>query len=726
MNFLCDRCKQKYHVADEKVRGRAVTRFKCKKCDHVIELRLTGTDGMPANALPDDGSVDESPASIPPPPPAGTRPTSTGLPTRSTGSALPSATRPPTSSGLPAPARAPTGTALPAARPPTSTGLPTRTATGPIPTRPATTTGSLPAVGAATRTGANATLPTRGAGPPAPPASAAQRPATSTGLPAASRPGAPRPGTAAGLSASAARSATPAPSSLRSGLAGKSAAEPASRSTAASALLNAAETGWYAGVRDLPVGPLTRSELAIRIEAGDITPDSLVWREGLDDWRPLRAVEELSDVVHAAAQKMSHGLLGTMGRREAPQPSKVVPIAQGRATKGEEAFEEDEPTRMTALSELIHTAEQRGLVSPASSSAPLSSSTSSTGPGRISAVPSAPSKPVAATVAPATPEAPVAKPAPAATPAPTAASAKYELGPVAAPAATTAAEKSIPVVATPAVATPAPASNRPGGLPVGVWIMMAGVLVAGVAFGLLLRPGATPATAPTPAAPTEPAHVASATPTPTGRQVGTEIQLPAEPAPPAVVTPPPTPAPVVAAVTPPVAAEPGRRTGTAPVAPATTATSGARVAGPATGATSRSGLSAAQLAALNAQLGTQGGVAQSTGPSTTTLRNTPQTEDSNGGLTGEQRAGQVIATLRRANVVDSCWTAAQRRNPAHPAESIRLSIDVAPTGRATGIRVSGAQDPDLVNCIQTRARAQPYGAGGSVSAEVAFNLVAGQ
>ena len=39
MNFVCDQCKQKYHVADEKIRGRAVTRFRCKKCDNVIELR---------------------------------------------------------------------------------------------------------------------------------------------------------------------------------------------------------------------------------------------------------------------------------------------------------------------------------------------------------------------------------------------------------------------------------------------------------------------------------------------------------------------------------------------------------------------------------------------------------------------------------------------------------------------------------------------------------------
>ena len=40
MNFICEKCKQKYHVADEKLQGRAVTRFRGKKCDHIIELEV--------------------------------------------------------------------------------------------------------------------------------------------------------------------------------------------------------------------------------------------------------------------------------------------------------------------------------------------------------------------------------------------------------------------------------------------------------------------------------------------------------------------------------------------------------------------------------------------------------------------------------------------------------------------------------------------------------------
>ena len=155
-------------------------------------------------------------------------------------------------------------------------------------------------------------------------------------------------------------------SPLRSGLAGRTDGPQRSISSA-SALLNAAETGWYAGVRDLPVGPLTRNELSAKIEAGDITSESLVWREGLDDWRPLRTVAELSDLVRHAAQRMSDGLLGNMGRREPPVSSsaKVVPIAQGRpigraeppSSADDEGFNDDEPTRMTSLADLVSKAE---------------------------------------------------------------------------------------------------------------------------------------------------------------------------------------------------------------------------------------------------------------------------------------------------------------------------------------------------------------------------------
>ncbi len=62
MNFLCEKCKQKYHVADEKLAGRAVTRFRCKKCDNVIELHAPTSQPAPAEAAPSHSPVVQRPA----------------------------------------------------------------------------------------------------------------------------------------------------------------------------------------------------------------------------------------------------------------------------------------------------------------------------------------------------------------------------------------------------------------------------------------------------------------------------------------------------------------------------------------------------------------------------------------------------------------------------------------------------------------------------------------
>jgi hypothetical protein len=66
-----------------------------------------------------------------------------------------------------------------------------------------------------------------------------------------------------------------------------------------------------------------------------------------------------------------------------------------------------------------------------------------------------------------------------------------------------------------------------------------------------------------------------------------------------------------------------------------------------------------------------------------------------------------------------------RRNPAHTPESIQVAIDVAPNGRASHVTVTGARDPDLANCIQSRIRSQIYPPGGAVSTRASYNLAPG-
>lgn len=58
--------------------------------------------------------------------------------------------------------------------------------------------------------------------------------------------------------------------------------------------------GWYAGIDGTPTGPMSAEELAKKVEAGAITRESLVWREGLDEWKPFRSFPELAELTAEA------------------------------------------------------------------------------------------------------------------------------------------------------------------------------------------------------------------------------------------------------------------------------------------------------------------------------------------------------------------------------------------------------------------------------------------
>ena len=75
---------------------------------------------------------------------------------------------------------------------------------------------------------------------------------------------------------------------------------------------------WHVAINDVPVGPMRREEVAKKIAAGAVTPDSLTWREGFDDWRPLRDVAELAALLRKAAPPPPAG---------APIPRGAIPAA---------------------------------------------------------------------------------------------------------------------------------------------------------------------------------------------------------------------------------------------------------------------------------------------------------------------------------------------------------------------------------------------------------------
>jgi predicted Zn finger-like uncharacterized protein len=68
VKFLCDQCKTKYQIADEKAVGKTL-RMKCRKCGHLIEVRAAtvATQSTPPPAPP---GKTPSPAGVAPRPPA--------------------------------------------------------------------------------------------------------------------------------------------------------------------------------------------------------------------------------------------------------------------------------------------------------------------------------------------------------------------------------------------------------------------------------------------------------------------------------------------------------------------------------------------------------------------------------------------------------------------------------------------------------------------------------
>jgi hypothetical protein len=57
---------------------------------------------------------------------------------------------------------------------------------------------------------------------------------------------------------------------------------------------------WFVGIAGIPTGPLRVSTIGERAAAGEVDGDSLVWREGISEWRPLKTFPDLLAVVTAA------------------------------------------------------------------------------------------------------------------------------------------------------------------------------------------------------------------------------------------------------------------------------------------------------------------------------------------------------------------------------------------------------------------------------------------
>jgi predicted Zn finger-like uncharacterized protein len=203
VKFLCEQCKAKYQIADDKVVGKTV-RMKCRKCGHMIEVRAEVTETSVAD-------------------------------------------------------------------------------------RP-----SAPAVGQ----------------PPGPP-----RPAV--------RPSPPR-STALAASLTSARPVAPKPGALAGAFRTNVQREDEGSAPFDMAELSASDD-WYVAINGVPVGPVRVAEVRRKAAIGAVTEDSLVWQEGLDEWRPLRSFPELMAIVRGAALggRSSMAPSPPEGRGSAPPPSRI-------------------------------------------------------------------------------------------------------------------------------------------------------------------------------------------------------------------------------------------------------------------------------------------------------------------------------------------------------------------------------------------------------------------
>jgi hypothetical protein len=112
---------------------------------------------------------------------------------------------------------------------------------------------------------------------------------------------------------------------------------------------------WHVAIKDVPVGPMTREELGRKIEAGAVNEDSLCWREGMDDWRPLGELPELSQLLRRSRES-SRSRPPPRHRPPLHAPPHHPPPQGARAPSvvpPEEELEEDysEPTRIADVSQ---------------------------------------------------------------------------------------------------------------------------------------------------------------------------------------------------------------------------------------------------------------------------------------------------------------------------------------------------------------------------------------
>lgn len=83
---------------------------------------------------------------------------------------------------------------------------------------------------------------------------------------------------------------------------------------------------WHVAINDVPVGPMRRDEVARKIALNAIDRDSLAWREGMEDWRPIKNIPELAKMFGAPHGPPAPAAVTVSGVPPAPPVAVIAPI----------------------------------------------------------------------------------------------------------------------------------------------------------------------------------------------------------------------------------------------------------------------------------------------------------------------------------------------------------------------------------------------------------------
>lgn len=99
---------------------------------------------------------------------------------------------------------------------------------------------------------------------------------------------------------------------------------------------------WHVAINDIPVGPMRREEVARKINMGAVGPESLAWREGLDDWLPIKHIPELMALCRAALSVSLPPPPPAMasGKFQAAERAPMSPLGGRVAAPSTDMFEE--------------------------------------------------------------------------------------------------------------------------------------------------------------------------------------------------------------------------------------------------------------------------------------------------------------------------------------------------------------------------------------------------